>query len=102
MKHLAAAFLGMVSIFAADAAMAGDIYEGRRLYAEHCARCHGDAGAPILPGTPDFTRGEGLFAPDETLLRSLRFGKRLMPGFESVLKEREMLDVLVYVRSLRR
>ena len=79
-----------------------DVFKGRRLYGEHCARCHGSDGNSQVPGTPNISRGDGMMAPDQVLLRSLRYGKGLMPGFEAVLHGRELLDVLVYARSLQR
>lgn len=79
-----------------------DIFKGRKLYSEHCARCHGGDGNSVVPGTPNISRGEGMMAPDQVLLRSLRYGKGLMPGFEAVIRGRELFDVLVYARSLQR
>jgi cytochrome c6 len=102
MRRLAYAVFVLTAVFSVAPAQAGDVFKGRRLYAEHCTRCHGNDGVPLLPGTPNLSRGEGLLAPDQTLLRSLRFGKGLMPGFETVIRGREELDVLAYVRSLRR
>jgi mono/diheme cytochrome c family protein len=102
MRRLTLLALALTAVFSAAPAQAGDVFNGRRLYTEHCTRCHGNDGIPLLPGTPDLSRGQGLLAPDQILLRSLRFGKGLMPGFESVIRGREMFDVLVYVRSLHR
>ena len=102
MRTVLIALLGAAPALVAAPASAGDIFEGRRLYNEHCTRCHAENGAPLLPGAPDFRRGEGLDAREAELLRSIRYGNRLMPGYETVLREREMLDVLVYLRSLRR
>lgn len=102
MRRFALAALGLIAISTITPAQAGNIFKGRQLFAEHCARCHGMNGRPVLPGTPDLSRGEGLMAPDQRLLQSLRFGKGLMPGFEAILRGRELLDVLVYTRSLQR
>lgn len=101
MRHLGL-FAAVYALFTSATAEAGDVFEGRRVYAVHCASCHGDNGIPVLPGTPNLAKGDGLIAPDMMLLRSLRYGKRSMPGFESLLGRKEMLDVLAYVRSLRR
>lgn len=102
MRRFALPILGLLAISTITPAEAGNIFKGRQLYGQHCARCHGNNGRPALPGTPDLSRGEGLMAPDQRLLRSLRFGKGLMPGFEGILRGRELLDVLVYTRSLQR
>lgn len=103
MRRFTLAAFALTALFSAAPADAADVFaNGRRLYTEHCTRCHGNDGVPLLPGTPDLSRGKGLLAPDQILLRSLRFGKGSMPGFESVIRGRELLDVLVYVRSLHR
>jgi len=102
MKRFTPVALALTVIFSAAPAQAGDYFKGRKIYAEHCARCHGNNGVPQVPGTPDFSRGDGLMAPEQALVRSLRYGRGLMPGFEVVLRGRELLDVLAYVRSLQR
>lgn len=94
--------LGLGAIATADPAAAGNVFNGRKLYNQHCASCHGQDGRPTLPGTPNLARGEGLLAPDRLLMRSLQFGKGLMPGFEAVLRGRDILDVIAYTRSLHR
>ena len=102
MRRFTLLALVLTALFSSEQVEAGDVFEGRRVYVVHCTSCHGDNGIPLLPGTPNLARGEGLIAPDQMLLRSLRYGKRSMPGFESVLGRKELLDVLAYVRSLRR
>lgn len=86
----------------ATSAVAADLAEGQRLYDRHCAGCHGADGRPVLPGTPDFTRGEGLFRTDPELVNAIRHGVRTMPGFEGQIEMRGFLDVVVYLRTLQR
>lgn len=102
MRRFARIALALTALSFAVPAEAGNVFNGRKLYVQHCARCHGNDGRPVLSGTPNLSRGEGLLAPDQIILRSLRFGKGLMPGFEAVLSGRELFDVLAYVRSLQR
>lgn len=92
----------LTALFTSARAEAGDVFTGRQIYIVHCTSCHGDNGVPLLPGTPNLARGEGLIAPDQLVLRSLRYGKGSMPGFESMIGRKELLDVLAYVRTLRR
>jgi len=94
--------LGGLATFGTGPATATDVFGGRTVYEAHCANCHGLDGAPVLPGTPNFTRGEGLMAPDIVLVPSLKAGKGLMPGFNHILSEKDILDVLVYTRTLQR
>ena len=92
----AAAFLGL----AGSCALAADISKGGTLYATHCAACHGAGGNPVMPGAPNFRRSEALLRPDSQLLTSIRNGKGAMPAFFGVLRDREILDVVAYLRTL--
>ena len=81
-------------------ACAADIQRGGTLYSIHCAVCHGNNGTPVFPGAPNFRRMERLMQPDMQLMVSIRTGKGAMPGFFGVLREREILDVIAYLRTL--
>lgn len=93
---LAAAFLGL----AGSSALAADIGKGGTLYATHCAACHGANGNPVMPNAPNFRRAESLLRPDAQLLATIRNGKGAMPAFFGVLRDREILDVVAYLRTL--
>ncbi len=93
---LAAALLAL----AAGSAGAADINKGGTLYATHCASCHGANGTPVMPGTPNFRRLESLMKPDMQLLTVIRNGKGVMPGYFGVLRDREILDVVAFLRTL--
>ena len=84
----------------AGTARAADIGAGATLYATHCAVCHGARGTPVMPGSPDFRRPDALMKPDAHLLQSIRTGKGAMPGFFGILRDREILDVVAYLRTL--
>ena len=83
-------------------ARAADVARGGQTYALHCAVCHGPAGQGVFPGTPKFNRGERLLQPDLQLLNTIRSGKNAMPPFNGVLRDREILDVIAYLRTLQR
>lgn len=82
-------------------AQAADITKGAQLYAMHCTSCHGRSGVPVMPGSPNFARGEGLMQPDLALMASIRTGKNAMPGYVGILRDPEILDVIAYMRTLR-
>jgi cytochrome c6 len=84
----------------AGAACAADIQRGGSLYSTHCAVCHGSNGIPVMPGAPNFRRLESLMRPDMQLMSSIRSGKGAMPGYFGILREREILDVIAYLRTL--
>lgn len=86
---------------AAGAAHGGDIAKGGEIYARHCAGCHGTDGRPVMPLAPDLTQPTALLKPDPMLLASLRGGKGAMPAYRGVLRDRDLLDVVAYMRTLR-
>ena len=83
------------------ASQAADFFNGQKLYQRYCIDCHGPAGRGVLPGTPDFSRGEGLFQTDAQIMRHIRQGSARAPGFGNSLSEREMLDIIAYLRGFR-
>ena len=95
---VAAAVLAAVPLLSS----AADITRGAQSYALHCASCHGPAGQGIFPGAPKFSRGERLMQSDLALLNSVRTGKNAMPAFMGMLRDREILDVIAYLRTLQR
>lgn len=78
----------------------GDVAEGRRLYAQHCAACHGGTGAGGVSG--DGTRVRpvtdvGAVAAAE----AMRVGPFRMPVFdEAVLPDGAVGDIAVFVDAL--
>jgi cytochrome c6 len=97
----------LFGLFAATFTLGGnpawtaDILRGRQIYLQHCAVCHGPDGMGVMPGAPNFARNERLFQPDAMLVASIRSGKNAMPPFIGILNEREMYDVVAYLRTLR-
>ena len=80
-------------------AEAGDSIAGQEVYAVHCASCHGPEGVPALPDVPDFTIGQGLQKSDLVLIQTIRSGQKMMPAYEFILTEKQLLDVLAYLRT---
>ncbi|NJD88424.1 MAG: cytochrome c [Betaproteobacteria bacterium] len=96
------AFLLLSFLAAALPCAAADLARGSQTYALHCAVCHGPAGQGGVPGAPKFNRGERLMQSDLALLESVRRGRNIMPAFAGVLRDREILDVIAYLRTLQR
>lgn len=82
-------------------ATAADSLRGADLYRQHCVSCHGERGRPVLPGAPDFSNPTALLKPDPQLLASIRKGRGAMPGYAAQLRDREILDVVSYLRTIR-
>lgn len=93
-------WIASVVVLAAGETAAADVHRGRALYSAHCSICHGDAGAPVMPGAPNFRRMESLMRPDMQLMTSIRNGKGAMPGYFGILRERDILDVIAHLRTL--
>lgn len=85
----------------AGPAAAADVQRGAELFRQHCSGCHGSGGRPVLPGAPDLTRPTALLKPDATLAASLRNGRGGMPGYGGLLRERELMDLIAHLRTLR-
>jgi len=95
-----AAWAGALALLAGPAA-ASDPQRGAELYARHCAHCHGANGRAVLAGAPDFTSPVALLKPDLALLASVRNGKGAMPAYAGMLRDREILDIVSHLRTLR-
>lgn len=95
-------FLLAVAAWAGSASTgAADLQRGAELYSQHCAQCHGPRGRPVLPGAPDFTNPTTLIKPDLALAATVRSGRGAMPAFAALLREREILDLVAHLRTLR-
>jgi cytochrome c6 len=88
------------ALLVAAPARAASIDRGQQLYSAYCANCHGQNGTPIWPGTPDFKRSTSLVRSNSQLLAVIRQGKGAMPAYLGIIKEREMLDVIAYLRTM--
>lgn len=99
-KHsmLATIFASGVSL----TAVAADPEQGRSIYEMHCEVCHGGDGRGVVPGAPDFGRGQGLLVPDADIVRKLRRGAGGMPAYEGLLREHQLLDVVAFLRTFHR
>jgi cytochrome c6 len=81
-------------------AHAADPGKGGGIYAKQCATCHGTSGISVMPGAPNFARGEKLMQPDAQLLSFIKAGKNAMPAYRGILSDADILDVIAYLRTL--
>lgn len=105
---------------ASTSAVSDDIIaQGRQIYADHCAACHGAdlEGQPDwrtrlpsgrLPAPPHDESGHTWHHPDQVLFRIVNEGTAAivgggyesdMPGFADVLSDAEIRAVLDYIKS---
>ena len=97
---LVAVMSGLILLITSGTSNAADTNKGQQLFAANCAICHGQSGRSVMPGAPNFDRGEGLMRPDFTLLASIRAGKNAMPAYQGLLADRDILDVIAFLRTL--
>jgi len=84
---------------------------GERLYKQNCVNCHGASGRgdgaaaeKLEPKPADLTSDKTQAKQDMELIETLKFGRpgTAMPGWMSELDERDMRNVLAYIRTLGR
>ncbi len=86
-------------LLGATAVRAADPVRGQQLYQQHCMSCH--APGQTMPGAPDFALGQGMLQPDSVLLEKIRLGMNAMPGYQGILDNSMILDVIAYMRTLQ-
>ncbi len=79
--------------------LAGNYFKGQIIYATYCQGCHGSDGKGTLSGAPNFTRGLSLMKPDARLFDTVINGRNAMPGFQGVLKNEDIYNVISYIRN---
>jgi len=82
------------------AATEGDPARGSVIYRHYCQGCHLGKGQGVEGLVGSALRGSGaLDKTDEALHRSIRQGLGTMPGFAGELSDKEIRDVLAYLRT---
>ena len=81
------------------------IATGERVYAKHCAGCHGAHGTGdgyklLGPDPADLTSPSIKRKSDAALLKTIHEGKPNMPSWKVRLSEDDSRDVLAYIRTL--
>ena len=86
-----------------------DLDAGERIYKQNCVNCHGTSGKgdgaaaeKLNPKPADLTALATQAKKDAELLEVITFGRSgtAMPGWKSEIDEREMRDLLAYIRTL--
>jgi len=101
-----------VMIFCIPSATAGgNPEEGKQTFDSICFTCHGAGGVTEIPGIPVFANGERMNKSDDQLKHSIKNGVNnpdnpagmTMPPFGGgpPLNEKQLSDVLAYIRTLK-
>ncbi len=115
--HFLSAFLlslGIVFFGTALLADAADPAEGKKLYGQFCASCHGESGkgdgpasAALNPKPRNHTDKEYMSKlSDEDMMKVIKEGgpsvgkSPIMPPWGAALKDDQVKDVIAYIRTL--
>ena len=97
----------LIQSHAADKAVPtrGNLAKGKALFSRHCAGCHGPQGkgdgSKLLGRDPaNLTAPSTKKKSDSDLLATIHEGKPNMPSWKGLLSERDLRQVLAYVRTL--
>ncbi len=90
-----------------SAEAAPDLANGKKVYADKCLRCHGASGkgdgpkADTLEKKPaDYTDKKKMSQFTDVQLKQVVLeGKQPMPAYKGKMSDKELEDVLAYVRS---
>jgi mono/diheme cytochrome c family protein len=99
-------YVKMANPVKADAA---SIAEGKELYAQHCASCHGKKGkgdgskaAQLDTDCGDFTTGDFAKQSDGAIFYKTLEGRKDMPSYKKKIPDQnEIWSVVNYVRTLK-
>jgi len=96
------------------------VAKGEQLYHRHCAGCHGEqlqgqadwntpSESGMLPAPPHDASGHTWHHADDQLFEFVKYGpaialqdsayRSIMPAFEELLDDQEILSILVFIRS---
>lgn len=83
----------------------GNAAEGKTLYTNLCARCHGPAAAgmqlPMIGAVPSLVDDAVKAKPDAELAGTIWNGRKNMPAFQGQLDPTQLSHVLAHVRALQ-
>jgi mono/diheme cytochrome c family protein len=103
---MASMVLAYASASRVPAASSTSITNGKIIYGQKCAACHFDTSTekkigPGLAGLMKRSRFKnGMAANDDDLRRVIERGGKDMPGFLDSLKQKQIRDLIAYVRTL--
>jgi mono/diheme cytochrome c family protein len=88
------------------AASSTSVTNGKIIYGQKCAACHFDTSSEkkIGPGLAGLMKRprfkNGMTANDNNLRRVIERGGKDMPGFQDSLKQKQIRDLIAYVKTL--
>ncbi len=71
---------------------------GKELFDRHCVQCHQPGQEMIIPMA--YSLRDSLMQPDSILREKILSGTNAMPGYYGLLKNKEISDILLYMRMM--
>lgn len=105
------AFVSCLAVSAISSnAFAGDVKNGKKVYDQNCAACHGVKGkgdglaaAALKPKPNNFAKGVFKYGgKDADLEKLIKSGKGPMPKWSGVISDKNIKDVVSYIRTLKK
>jgi mono/diheme cytochrome c family protein len=99
--------VAVLIVVLASQALASDMANGKKVYADKCLKCHGEKGKGDGPEAADLEKKPADYTDkakmgkftDEDLKKVTREGKKPMAAFGKKLTAKEIEDVIGYIRT---
>lgn len=75
---------------------------GKRVYQQYCVACHGPSGMSVRPDAPNLRMQQGLSSTDLQIVEKLKRGNAGKPAMLGLVSDRDLFDVVAYVRVFPR
>ena len=107
-KHIIV-LMAVLMVMGAYVTASADVANGERIFKKYCVKCHGEDGSVSEygrtrePRAARDLRTSRLFISPTELRAIIKFGLygRDMPAWDTVLSENEIIDVALFVRTLK-
>jgi len=80
----------------------GRIARSEKNYMTFCGGCHGFNGIAAYVESPSFALNERLEKSDQELFQNISRGIGGCPGWEDILPDQDLMDMIAFIRSFRR
>lgn len=88
----------------------GNAANGKKVFTQNCVTCHGASGkgdgvaaAALTPKPRNFVQGKFKYgSKDADLAKTIKNGKAPMPPWGGVLSDKDINDVVAYIRTFKK
>jgi cbb3-type cytochrome c oxidase subunit III len=88
----------------------GNASAGKKVYEQNCATCHATSGkgdtpiaASLNPKPRNFVEAKFKYGSDDASLhKTIANGKGVMPAWKAILKDKQIDDVIAYIRTFKK